>query len=123
MGFSSTLALGTLQLTNGNVERALEMLLAGNGVEAIPMEEQQTQPQSEKTDIETAKSNEPMEVEKESEEELLKREEEARLKREDEEELVQDMPDNDEEAHLDVVLVEEEATLQEYKVLVNNTKA
>jgi len=114
MGFTKEFALGTLRLTNGDVERALEMLLEGKGVE-----EQTSQTTNENPPINQPIDNppevDPMKLEQE--EELKKKEEQERL---DEEELVQDMP-NDEESHLDVIMIEEEEALQEYKTLLQST--
>jgi hypothetical protein len=133
MGFSESLALGTLQECNGNLEQAIEYCLSGKGVEAKPQDISST-PSS---DLQQTLMNQnlipenfvpvpnkdAMDLDKvpdpEAEQKRLKAEEEERKRQEAEQDLLRDF-DTDEDSYLDLNLDEEEAVLKEYKALLQS---
>jgi len=142
MGFSATLALGTL-LQTGTLESAIELLLSGKGIEAFPEQVistnnninandnkiqvafDQSIPMDAPTELlDIQKQDERLKQEQErlrqEEEERLKKEEEGLLKKEAEDELLQSVQNDDEDAHLDVSLEEEENILNEFKMMIES---
>jgi len=127
MGFSASAALGTLMKTNGNVERAMEVILAGQGVEYFPENDTVNESAStENMQVDTNKNSGTTENEQKLQEQIMLEEEKARQEQEEkmkktEDELIEDMP-NEEESHLDITLDEEETVLTEYKTLMQTSK-
>lgn len=129
MGFEREMALGTLRATQGNVERAVELLLSGQGVKA-------EEPSSNGAELDGGQGAEVGEAAPPAEASggdatmdaaaaaeaaeaariAAEREEEERR---DEEELIEEL-DLDEEAYLDSPLTEEAAVLAEFREAVRS---
>jgi len=126
MGFTPEQANGTLKKTKGNIERAIELLLSGNGVEEAIVSQQpqqQPQPQTEQDGTQDVQMEEP--IKPKTEEELRQEEEKIKRQKEDEEmavaeeELVKDHTNDDEDVlHLAIDLTEEHNLLAQYKALI-----
>ncbi len=133
MGFSPSIALGTIQLTNGDLDKAIECCLTGKGVEAAPESPTATPNTDNSTTVTTnpvpsdvmqqlmTQSLLPNNVEQLNPTPMQvdpkQQEQEAQMQAA-EDELLQDF-DGEEDSHLDVSLEEEEATLTEYNSLLS----
>jgi hypothetical protein len=127
MGFSTNLAIGTLKQTKFNVERALELLLAGNGIEASNQEIEtfitRVIPHGEiSSTLEVPSSDfEGHSDDKGETQDQRMEKEERRLKRKAERELTEVVP-QDEDAYLDGTLEEEKSILDQYLQLLSSNK-
>jgi len=108
MGFSPSLALGTLQSVNGNLQKAIELCLSGKGVESSVVENSKT--------IQESIENDKQLITNEKSEELstIKEQKQTKVAEED---LVLDLNQEDDD-YLDVDLADEEAILKEYQILI-----
>jgi len=139
MGFSESLAKGTLETTQGDLQAALDLILAGNGVEQsldsmgtspntppVPSQEQPkrdeaTENSSVGTEMNTNDGTSSLTSSTQSNlgdsvgESALEEEEQQDQKAVDE--LLEDVPE-DEQQYIDYSLVEENEILQKYKALL-----
>jgi len=129
MGFTPSIALGTIRETNGDLDKAIENCLSGKGVEAIeekpaentPLDPQQqeilNQPLIPENFLPVGNNSPPSEKADEMQIDPLKKEKEEEMQQA-EDELIKDF-DNNEDAYLDVSLEEEESTLLEFNSLLS----
>jgi len=135
MGFSRSIALGTLMETNGNLDKAIENCISGKGIEAQideeplvtnpepstpvsinldPQQQLMTQSLIPENIVQVGNlpeiSNVPMEIDP------IQQEKELEMQAA-EDDLIRDV-DYDADSYLDVSLEEEEATLTEYNSLL-----
>lgn len=127
IGFSPEQAYGTLKLTRGNIQDAVDLLLNEKGVEE-PVPQPPNPPPTSTNSSETQNSGQDAtvtatrkEIDKKTEEENRRRIEEAQKLAEAEEELVQDHTEDDDVAHLAINLTEEQSFLAQYKALIMST--
>jgi hypothetical protein len=119
-GFTQSLASGTLKLTQGNFEVALDKLLSGQGQEDIvlPIQPITTPSVTESSDTQNSeKSGDNMVVE--TEEEREKREKEKKLADEAEYELIEDH-DSDPLKAYDVDLTDETQFISHFRSLIES---
>eukprot|EP01116_Phalansterium_solitarium_P020986 TRINITY_DN6378_c0_g1_i1.p1 TRINITY_DN6378_c0_g1~~TRINITY_DN6378_c0_g1_i1.p1 ORF type:complete len:531 (+),score=95.35 TRINITY_DN6378_c0_g1_i1:1429-3021(+) len=109
MGFSASSALGTLRAVSGSLERALELLISGQGVDLPDAADAAAGSSTEPTPADAAVPAKPAETA-----------EERLAKQQAEDDLVEDLAtaEEDEDSYLDVQFDEEEQILREFKARV-----